>query len=67
MPFEKYGLTWPDDTDLLDIEFYCIRNGGKFQFKGKEVGEGLFYHYKESQKLLWPTEYHNYWTDLILK
>ena len=65
--FRKYGLDWEDGTDLLQIEFWMIEKGGRFVHDGDEVGEGLFYHYKEAQRLLWPREYHNYWTDRILK
>ncbi len=64
---QKYGLEFPDDADPLRIEFHLIQHGGKFIHKGKEVGNGLFFHYREAQKLLWPEEYHNRWTDLILK
>lgn len=64
--FWKYGLGWPEGTDPLQIEFYMIQNGGKFGFEGQDVGNGLFFHYKEAQKLLWPEDYHHYWSDLIL-
>src|SRR5437660_7971405 len=66
MSFERHVLHWEDGTDPLRIEFYMITHRGKFIHEGREVGEGLFYHYKEAQKLLWPAEYHNRWTDLIL-
>lgn len=66
MPFERYDLEWPDEADPLQVEFSMIRKGGKFERDGKTVGNGLFYHYREAQKLLWPEEYHNRWTDLIL-
>jgi hypothetical protein len=62
----RYGLEFPADADALRIEFHMIQCGGKFIHKGKEVGNGLFFHYKEAQRLLWPDEYHNRWTDLIL-
>jgi hypothetical protein len=64
--FERYGTEWPDETDPLVIEFHMIQHGGRFKHKGKDVGNGLFFHYREAEKLLWPTEYENRWTDLIL-
>lgn len=64
--FNCHGLNWEDGTDLLRIEFYFIQRGGKFEHEGKEVGEGLFFHYKAAQKLLWPNEYVHRWSDLIL-
>jgi hypothetical protein len=63
--FERYGLTWNEGTDDLKIEFYMIQKGGKFEFNGKQVGEGLFHHYKAAHKLLWPEEYTHRWSDLI--
>jgi hypothetical protein len=64
--FERYGLWWKDDQCPLRIEFYMIKQGGRFEHNGRTVGNGLFFHYKEAEKLLWPTEYTNRWTDLIL-
>jgi hypothetical protein len=66
MAFEKYGVEWQDGTDLLGIEFLMIQKGGKFDHNGKQVGEGLFHHYKAAEQIVWPDEYHNRWTDLIL-
>jgi hypothetical protein len=68
MSFTKYGLPWTDDTDLLEVEFYFIRKGGQFKdAKGRIYGNSLFYHYREAQKLLWPQEDHNRWSDLLLQ
>lgn len=66
--YRKYGALWPTDNPVL-IEIACIKEGGKWIDKktGTECGEGLFQHYKNLQTLLWPEEYHNRWTDLILK
>ena len=66
MSIERYGLWWPEDADPLRIEFYCIQKGGKFEHEGHEGGAGLFHHYKEAIKLIWPDEYSHRWTDLIL-
>lgn len=66
VPKIKYQIEFDDDWSDLAIEFHMIRNGGRFQFEGEEVGEGLFYHYKAAQALLWPSEYTHRWTDLIL-
>ena len=66
MSFERYGCEWPDETDDLRIELHIIQQGGKYKHKGKDVGLGLFEHYKNAEKLVWPDEYHNRWTDLIL-
>lgn len=62
----KYGLSWEPDTDALTIEMFCIQKGGQWMEKGKQVGMGLFHHYKEFQKLVWPDEDHHRWSDLIL-
>lgn len=65
----KYGLGFADDTDPIEWEFEAIRRGGRWTMpSGNKYGEGLFYHYKEAQKLLWPTgEDHHRWSDLMLQ
>lgn len=45
----------------------CIKMGGKWKSGDRECGNGLFYHYKEVQKLIWPEDDHHRWSDLILK
>lgn len=57
---------WEDCYDDLQIELKCIRNGGKWQVNGFEVGAGLMQHYKNAQMLLWPEDYHHRWSDLEL-
>lgn len=65
----KYGAKWPDEIDPLDIEFGVIRKGGTWtDSQGQKCGNGLFFHYREAQRLLWPTgEDHHRWSDLMLK
>jgi hypothetical protein len=50
----KYGLEWPGDTDDLKIEMSCICKGGRWQHKGKWVGEGLIHHYEQMRRIIWP-------------
>jgi hypothetical protein len=66
MALEKYGMSFPDGTDPLALEFLMIQRGGRFEHNGRMVGEGLFQHYKSAQLLVWPEDYHHRWTDLIL-
>lgn len=62
----KYGCSW-NTNDPVQIEMGCIRKGGTWTSKnGQKCGEGLFHHYRELQSLLWPTESHTRWTDLVL-
>jgi hypothetical protein len=64
----RYGARWAAGTSDLEIEFGCIRKGGKWTGKsGGECGMGLFHHYKEAQKLLWPDDDHHRWSDLGLQ
>ena len=67
--FDKYNLTWKtDDYTLLDVEFYCIRKGGRWRKKdGSEAGAGLFHHYKAAMSLLWPEDEWHRWADLTLE
>lgn len=65
---QKYGALWRDDLDPLQIEFGAIQKGGKWKdSSGKECGLGLFEHYRNAQKLCWPTQDHHRWSDLTLK
>lgn len=49
---EKYGLTFPGLTTLLEVERYMCRNGGRWQGKKGMIGEGMLFHFIEFQKLL---------------
>lgn len=64
-----YGpIEWPEDSDPLQVEMEYIRAGGYITLEGQRSGEGLFYHYKRAQQLLWPEgEDHHRWSDLMLR
>lgn len=65
---EHYGIWWPTDTDQLEIELWFIRNGGVFtRLDGSKTGNGLFYHFKRFQELLWPEKIWHRWNELELK
>jgi len=64
--FTKYGLDWPANVDPLEVEFYCIRKGGKWKdAKDREFGNGLLFHYLQARKHAWPKRYRHRWTELI--
>lgn len=64
--FTKYGLDWPAGTDALELEFYCIRKGGRWQdAQGRKFGKGLLFHYLAARRQAWPHRYCNRWTELI--
>lgn len=66
--FSKYCAIWPSGMDELMIEVECIKRGGKWTgSKGQECGTGLFEHYMNFRKLVWPERYRHRWTDLIYK
>ena len=62
----RYGLGWPDNQDPLDLEMQFIRGGGYMTVAGKKWGNGLFFHMKAMQSLVWPEDDHHRWSDLIL-
>src|SRR6266446_3633148 len=65
---EKYGCQWPEDSDPVEIERYCVRAGGRWTDEnGGECGAGLFTHYRNLEFLIWPEDYHNRWTDWMLR
>lgn len=60
----KYGLSWEaEDTDL-EIELWMVKQGNALL---KEQGRNLFQHFKAAMTLLWPSDDHHRWTDLILQ
>lgn len=63
----KYGATWPDNATPISIERSCIRKGGKWTMNGQECGAGLFHHYHEFQKLLWPWKDWHRWNLMMLE
>tara|TARA_R110000868_G_scaffold116263_1_gene309746 strand:- start:2962 stop:4767 length:1806 start_codon:yes stop_codon:yes gene_type:complete len=65
MSIAKYNTLWKDGTHPLEIELTCIRYGGRWTVKGKPCGDGLFAHYMNARKLIWPERYRHKWTDII--
>lgn len=59
--FERYGIFWPISSDPIEIEFRCIREGGRWQHQGKDYGAGLDHHYKMLDRLLWPDDVWDEW------
>jgi hypothetical protein len=65
---ERYGLFWEELVHPVELEMEMIRNGGRWKTRqGKEVGEGLFFHFKRLQQLLDPEKDWHRWNELILK
>lgn len=63
----RYGLDWGGSTTPLTIEMNLIRSGGYLIHGNRKYGEGLFHHYRELQRILWPEgEDHHRWSDLML-
>jgi hypothetical protein len=64
----RYGIKWDlDNFDDFKIERWMIRKGGYFQNGTITHGNGLFFHYKQAQMVLWPDKDHHRWSDLQLK
>lgn len=64
---EKYGLIWKEENDDLQIEQFLIQKGGRWEKNGVAYGLGLFEHYRRAQKLMWPEDSENRWSNLILE
>lgn len=68
---EKYGVRFPEEFDDAQIERYMIQKGGRWEHKGKTVGNGLSFHYEAFRKLLWPElddhRWHRICRDTILE
>jgi hypothetical protein len=55
--FNKYGLKWHHTTPEIFIEMTCFQKGGRWAKQSKKyAGNGLFYHFRRIQELLWPDE-----------
>lgn len=73
--FLLYGVWWGQCADPASIELDCIKMGGKWPNKstGEMAGEGLFYHMRHFQEIVWPEKiwrkgpYVNYWAEKILE
>ena len=64
---QLYNLEWETEVTPVAREVFMIRGGGQWSDNGQQFGNGLFYHYRELQTLLWPQDDHHEWSDLILK
>ncbi len=57
---EKYNLAWEPLMTPLSIEMVMIRAGGTIRGKGN----GLFFHFRRFQELLWPEKQWHRWNIL---
>lgn len=66
---KKYNYFWPKTVSDLAIHIDCIVMGGRWKLKTREgfAGEGMFFHFKEGMKCLWPWIRWHTWADLQLK
>lgn len=66
--FCKYNLYWQTTVDPASMELDMIRHGGQWtKQSGGIAGEGLFYHFKEFIRIVWPWVVQHRWFDLILE
>lgn len=60
-----YDLQWPEAMDPLAIEMSMCKTGGTVKRKdGSVVGNGLFWHWKRAQEILWPEKKWHRWNEL---
>lgn len=66
--FEKYGLHWNYGVSPLKMEMDMIAHGGSIKKRdGSTAGNGLFFHMKRFQEILWPELKWNRWRDEMLR
>ena len=67
--FKKYNVWWQNTADRASMELDMIKHGGRWKKQNGDefAGEGLFYHYKEFVRIVWPWVVQHRWFDLILK
>ncbi len=64
-----YNLKWPATTTPLAIEHHMVQKGGEWTIKagakaGEKAGNGLLFHFKRFQELLWPFKVWHKWNTL---
>lgn len=71
--FLKYGVWWSPHVQPPSMELDCIRMGGRWKKQdGGDAGEGLYFHFRRFQELVWPERiwekgpFKNYWADACL-
>lgn len=71
--FKRYNIMWEPHSAPASIELHMIKKGGKFtKPNGEECGNGLFYHYRRFQELVWPFKiwekgpFKNHWAEECL-
>ena len=66
--FLLYGLLWPKTANPISIEMDMIRNGGKWLKKsGTYAGNGMPFHFRRFQELLWPDKLWHKWNILEME
>lgn len=72
--FPQYGLWWDSFTDPISMEMQMIQAGGQWTQKNGDIaGNGLAYHYRKFQELVWPEKiwekgpFKNYWAEKCLE
>lgn len=64
---ERYNEQWLPNIPDIEIERDAIRSGGRWKgHQNQDCGNGLFFHFKQFQTLLWPEDDHHRWSDQIL-
>ncbi len=72
--FQAYGVWWEPNVDPISMQLDCIRSGGQWtQRNGEPAGNGLPYHFRKFQELVWPEKiwakgpFKNYWAEKCLE
>lgn len=63
-----YNLLWTH-WDPLERELFMIKKGGRYKksASGKMAGNGLEFHFRRAQQLMWPEKVWHKWSDVSLK
>jgi hypothetical protein len=62
-----YGARW-GTNDAAEIELACIAKGGRWNDElGQACGNGLFYHVKRFQEIVWPEKTWHKWNNLLVE
>lgn len=67
--FERYNMKWIKGTSDLEVEIVMIQKGGQWVKKkdGQTAGNGLAWHWRRFQELVWPEKEWHKWSILQLE
>lgn len=65
--YDYYGVRTESWVTEPAREIYMLRKGGKWTVKGRSLGNGTLFHFKELIRVLWPEVVHHRWFNTFVE